>query len=164
MAYVSGTQQGLRTYSASLDLETPVEEAFSLLCAVDKWPVWLSFVRSASVATTSGLRLGSEVLVRSSLPGDDEQLYEIDQFIPNYHLSLVGAYSIRRRIDFRIERKTSRAKLHAKLTYPAYGGRLGNALDAWRHGRKLERTLADALVHFKGLAEFRVSDAALADL
>jgi hypothetical protein len=86
------------------------------------------------------------VIVRASLPRDEEQRYEVDQLITNFHLSLVGAYSVRRRLDFRIERKTSRAKLHVKLSYPAYGGRLGALMDAWKHGKRFERGLDDALV------------------
>ena len=150
---------GLRSYSASLDIDTPVEDAFALLCAVEKWPVWLPFLRSATLADpASPLSTGTEIVVRSSLPGDEEQRFEVDQFISNFHLSLVGMYSVRRRLDFRIERKTSRAKLHVKLSYPAYGGRLGALMDAWKHGRRLERGLDDALVHFKGMVELAVID------
>lgn len=149
---------GLRSYSASLDIGCPIEDAFALLCAVEKWPVWLSCIRSAKSADpASPLALGTEVVVRSTLPGEEEQLYEVDQFITNFHLSLVGAYSVRRRIDFRIERKTSRAKIHVKLTYPAYGGRMGAMVDSLKNGRKIERTLDDALVHFKGLVEHNES-------
>ena len=155
---------GLRSYSASLDIESPVEDAFALLCAVEKWPVWLSFIRSAKTTEpASPLALGSEVIVRSTLPGEEEQLYEVDQFISNFHLSLVGAFSVRRRLDFRIERKTARAKIHVKLSYPAYGGKVGAIMDSWRNGRKLERGLDDALVHFKGLVEYRSSEGVLAD-
>jgi uncharacterized membrane protein len=150
---------GLRSYSASLDIESPVEDAFALLCAVEKWPVWLPFLRSAAPADpASPLGVGSEVIVRSSLPGEPEQRYEIDQLIQNFHLSLVGLYSVRRRLDFRIEHKSTRARLHVKLSYPAYGGRLGLMVDAWRHGRRLERGLDEALVHFKGMVELAVID------
>lgn len=150
---------GLRSYSASLDIESPVEDAFALLCAVEKWPVWLPFLRSATLADpASPLATGTEIIVRSSLPGDEEQRFEVDQFISNFHLSLVGMFSVRRRLDFRIERKTSRAKLRVQLSYPAYGGRLGALMDAWKHGRRLERGLDDALVHFKGMVELAVID------
>jgi uncharacterized membrane protein len=150
---------GLRSYSASLDIESPVEDAFALLCAVEKWPVWLPFLRTAAPADpASPLGVGSEVIVRSSLPGEPEQRYEIDQLIQNFHLSLVGLYSVRRRLDFRIEHKSTRARLHVKLSYPAYGGRLGLMVDAWRHGRRLERGLDEALVHFKGMVELAVID------
>lgn len=158
------SQPGLRSFSANLDIETAPAEAFALLCAVEKWPVWLSFLRSTKlVYPRAPFGLGSEVLIRSSLPGHEEQLYEVDQFIANYHLSLVGAYSVRRRLDFRIEQKTSRSKLHVKLTYPAYHGRIGAMVDQWRHGRKLDRALDDALVHFKGLVEYRDNDGVLSD-
>jgi uncharacterized membrane protein len=167
MAVVRDTpaQPGRRSLSASLDVDTPAEEAFALLCAVEKWPVWLSFLRSARLAQGSpALQLGSEVVVRSSLPGEEEQVYEVDAFIANYHLSLVGAYSVRRRLDFRIERKTTRSRVHVRLSYPAYHGRLGALMDGWRRGRKLATALDDALVHFKGLVEYRRDDAVLADL
>jgi hypothetical protein len=145
---------GMAILSASLEILSPVEDAFSLLCAVEKWPAWLSFVRSASpVNPRSRLAVGSEVIIRSSIPGEEEQIYEVDQLITNYHLSLVGAYSMRRRLDFRLERKTTRAKLHVKLAYPAYHGRIGEVIDHLRAGRKLDRLLDDALLHFKGMVE-----------
>jgi uncharacterized membrane protein len=156
--------RGLRAFSASLDVESPAEDAFALLCAVEKWPVWLSFLRSARLAGGFPLGLGSDVIVRSTLPGDPEQHYEVDAFITNFHLSLVGAYSVRRRLDFRIENRSSRARLHVRLTYPAYHGRLGEMMDRWMHGRRLSAALDDALVHFKGLVEFRRDDAILGDL
>jgi hypothetical protein len=159
------TNPGLRSFSASLDIETAPEEAFALLCSVEKWPVWLSFLRSAELAgTPSKLTLGSEVIIRSSIPGEEAELYEVDAYIPNYHLSLVGAFSLRRRLDFRVERKTSRSKLHVKLTYPAYGGRMGAIFDHWRNARKLTTALENALTHFKSLVEYRTKDGILADL
>ncbi|MGA8532824.1 MAG: hypothetical protein WB615_01805 [Candidatus Tumulicola sp.] len=156
---------GRRPLYAGLEVDSSAEEAFALLCAVEKWPVWLSFLRSARLTEPgTPLGVGSEVIVRSSLPGEEEQLYEVDAFMSNYHLSLVGAYSVRRRLDFRIERRTTRARVHVRLTYPAYHGRLGALMDGWRHGRKLAAALDDALVLFKGLVEYRRDDAVLADL
>ena len=140
MAIASELTSPGRWLSASLDVDTTAEEAFELLCAVEKWPVWLSFLRSARLA---GAPLG---------------------VTPNYRLSLVGAYSVRRRLDFRIERKTSRSRVHVRLAYPAYHGRLGELLDAWRHRRRLAAALNDALIHFKGLVEYRRHDPVLADL
>jgi uncharacterized membrane protein len=167
MAVVSDltAQSGRRWLSASLDVDSSAEEAFELLCAVEKWPVWLSFLRSARLAAAATpVGLGCEVVVRSSIPGEEEQVYEVDAFVSNYHLSLVGAYSVRRRLDFRIERRTSRSRVHVRLSYPAYHGRLGSMMDGWRHDRKLSAALEEALIHFKGLVEFRRHDPILADL
>ncbi len=155
---------GLQSHSAGVELDCTAEDAFSLLCAVEKWPVWLSFLRSARRQSADGeLEVGSEVVIRSLLPGEEEQLFEVDDYITNYRLSLVGAFSVRRRLDFRIERRTSRSKLHVRLSYPAYHGRLGGLLDRWQRGRRLSNALGDSLVHFKGLVEYQRDAAVLAD-
>lgn len=156
---------GTRSLSAAIDVQAPADTAFSLLCTIEKWPVWLSFLRSAQpVVPGAALAVGSEILIRSAVPGQEEQLFEVDHLISNYQLSLVGAYSTRRRIDFRLERKTTRCKLHARLEYPAYGGRLGALYDALRTGRKLATQLEESVTHFKHLVEYDGSnDALLAD-
>ncbi|HEV3152604.1 MAG TPA: hypothetical protein VGZ02_02250 [Candidatus Baltobacteraceae bacterium] len=157
---------GTRALGAAVDIQTGAETAFNLLCTIEKWPLWLSFLRSAELVNPNEpLGLGAEVLLRSSVPGDAEQLFEVDHFITNHQLSLVGAYSVRRRLDFRIERKTTRCKLHARVEYPAYGGRIAVLYDGVRAGRKLSAQLEDSLVHFKHLAEYRADakDELLAD-
>lgn len=151
----AGSGPASRLLTASVDVQTAADAAFALLCCVEKWPVWLGFLRSAErLLPGSPLEIGTEVRLRSAIPGQEEQLFEVDHFITNHQLSLVGAYSVRRRLDFRIERKTARCKLHARLEYPAYGGRLGAAYDAVRAGRKLATQLEESLVHFKHLAEY----------
>jgi hypothetical protein len=150
--------RGLRSLSGSLDIETSAEDAFALLCCVEKWPVWLSFLRSARLADKRlPLAVGSEVVVRSSIPGEEEQLYEVDQLISNFHVSLVGAYSVRHRIDFRLERRTTRSRLHARISYPAYHGRIGAWLDGLRHGRRLATALDHSLTLFRGLVEYHAT-------
>jgi len=138
----------------SLDISTSAEIAFAHLCEVEKWPVWLSFLRSARRVDGTQLALGSEVELRSSIPGDDEQLFEVDRYLKNHMLSLVGAYSVRRRIEFRIESKSSIVRLGVRVDYPSYGGALGALYDRMTTRRRLEAALADSLVHLKGLAEF----------
>ena len=166
MSILSPTfDRGTRSLNASVDLESPAEDVFSLLCSVEKWPVWLPFLRSARrVEYSEPIGLGSEVVLRSEVPGEEELLYEVDQYITNHHLSLVGAYSVRRRVDFRVERKTSLSRLHVRLSYPAYHGRAAAALEWWRRGRKRLGQLKGAMTNFKGLVEYRRNDEALADL
>ena len=137
------------------DLAAVPEAAFRLVCEIEKWPVWLSFLLSARrLEPAAPVGLGSEIVVRSRIPGEVEQLFEVDRYIEGHALSLVGAYSIRRRIDFRIERKTERSKLVATVDYPAYGGVIGVLFDRFTARRKLEGALSDSLVHFKGLVEY----------
>ncbi|MFN2450292.1 MAG: SRPBCC family protein [Candidatus Baltobacteraceae bacterium] len=158
-------RQGVRALSASVDLQTGAESAFALLCAIEKWPVWLSFLRSAEVPDETPLGPGSEVVLRSAIPGEPEQLFEVDRYITNFQLSLVGAYSTRRRLDFRLERKTARCKLTARVEYPAYGGKVALMMDGIGAGRKLATQLEESLTQFKHLAEFNhaAKDELLAD-
>ncbi len=162
---VEAPRPGVRTLSATVDVQTGAEAAFALLCEIEKWPVWLPFLRSAVIHDGAPLEAGSEILLRSAIPGEHEQLFEVDRFVTNYQLSLVGAFSTRRRLDFRLERKTSRCKLTVRLEYPAYGGRLAVFYDAVSAGRKLATQLDEAVLHFKHLAEYNhnANDELLAD-
>jgi hypothetical protein len=148
------------------DLSSSPEAAFALICEVEKWPVWLSFAKTARRLDESmPLQLGSEVALRGAIPGEDEDLYEVDRYLDGFIVSLVGAYSVRRRIDFRIERKGERAKLVVRLEYPSYGGVLGALIDRITSRRRLENALEESLIHFKGLVEFKdaAPDAVLSD-
>jgi hypothetical protein len=150
----------------SQDLTSSAEAAFALICDVEKWPVWLSLATTARrLDESQPLRMGSEVALRGAIPGEDEQLFEVDRFLDGYILSLVGAFSVRRRLDFRVERKGERTKLVMRVEYPSYGGALGALLDRMTARRRLESALEESLVHFKGLVEFKDAgaDAVLAD-
>jgi hypothetical protein len=154
-----------RALHRSQDVASPARTAFDLVCEVEKWPVWLSFLRSARrVAPDAPLGLGSEIAIRSSLPGNEEELFEVDRFVPGHQLSLVGAFSVRRRIDIRIEQKSERSKLVVRVDYPTYGGFVGRLFDRLTRRPKLDGALNDSLIHFKGLCEFdRDPDAILVD-
>ncbi|HTJ25792.1 MAG TPA: SRPBCC family protein [Candidatus Limnocylindria bacterium] len=153
-----------RALLRSQELASPAQTAFDLVCQVEKWPVWMSFLRTARrVSPDEPLELGSEIAIRSHLPGEEEELFEIDRFIPGHQLSLVGAFSIRRRIDIRIERKGERSKAVVRVDYPTYGGVLGKLLDRVTRRRKLEVALGDSLIHFKGLCEFDRDPGAILD-
>ena len=157
--------RGAAALQCSQDLASSPEAAFALVCEVEKWPVWLSPLRTARRLGDESLELGSLVAVRSAIPGEAEELYEVDRFLAGHVVSLVGAYSLRRRIDFRIERKGERSKLVVHLDYPSYGGAIGALIDRMTARRRLDSALADSLVHFKGLVEFKdcPTDALLAD-
>ncbi len=161
---VSLDRPSARALHRSQDVASPAPTAFDLVCEVEKWPVWLSFMRSARrLDPNRPLGPGSEVAIRSNLPGDDEELFEVDRFVPGHQLSLVGAYSIRRRIDIRIESKSERSKLVVRVDYPTYGGVLGSLVDRLTRRRKLEVALSDSLIHFKGLCEYDRSPDAILD-
>ena len=158
MLATSGTIERLspNALHCSQDLASTPEAAFALICEVEKWPVWLSCLRSARRRDESApFGRGSDVAIRGQLAGDEEELYEVDQFLEGHIVSLVGAYSLRRRIDFRIERKSRVSKLVVRVDYPSYGGAFGALIDRMTARRRLDRALSDSLVHFKGLVEYR---------
>ena len=154
-----------RALLSSADLASPARTAFDLVCEVEKWPVWLSFIRTARrVAADAPLTLGSEVAIRSDSLGEGEELFEVERFIPGHQLSLVGAYSIRRRIDIRIESKTEHCKVVVRIDYPTYGGILGKLIDRLTRRRHLSLALGESMIHFKWLCEYnRDPQAILAD-
>jgi uncharacterized membrane protein len=155
-----------RAIHRSQDVASPAATAFSRICEVEKWPVWLSFLRSVRrIDPQRPFEIGSEIAIRSaSLAGDDEEeLFEVDRFIAGHHVSLVGAFSCRRRIDFRIEQKSERSKIVVRVDYPTYGGVTGALLDRFTRRRRIEAELADSLLHFKGLVEFEREDGVLED-
>jgi hypothetical protein len=153
-----------RALHRAQDVASPAATAFARVCDVESWPVWLSFLRSARrTEPLAPFALGSEVAIRSQLPGDDEELFEVDRFIAGHHISLVGAYSCRRRIDFRIEQKSERSKIVVRVDYPTYGGIFGALVDRFTRRRQLDGALANSLLHFKGLVEFEREDGILVD-
>ena len=156
MAVISSAERGTSTaLYRSQDLTSSSEAAFALICEVEKWPVWLSFLKSARrVEGGVPLAMGSEVALRGAIPGDAQELYEVDQFLPGHIVSLVGAYSLRRRIDFRLERKNELSLLVIRVYYPFYVGIVGSLLDRMTIRRRLDVALEQSLVHFKGLVEF----------
>jgi len=143
------------TLCRSQDIVADPAAAYRLICEVEKWPVWLSFLTSARRLQPGPLRLGSEVAIRGAIPGAAEELYEVDAFLEGHIVSLVGAYSVRRRIDFRVERIGPRLRVVARLHYPAYGGMLGSLLDRMTARRRLDSALGESLVHLKGLVEYQ---------
>ncbi len=142
-----GALSGAQEVAASADV------AFALICEVEKWPVWLSFLKRARRVDTGPLRDGQRrSALRGAIPGEREELYEVEHYLPGHILALVGAYSLRRRIDFRVESKSATSRVLVRLDYPSYGGVLGALVDRMTARRRLEAALYRvAFVHFKGL-------------
>jgi len=165
MAYsVAYDRPSAQAIHRSLDVATPAPTAFARICDVESWPVWLAFLIAARrLDPERPLELGSEIGIRSQIPGEEEELFEVDRFIPGHHVSLVGAYSCRRRLDLRVEQKSERSRIVVRLDYPTYGGALASLLDRLTLRRRLDSALADSLTHFKGLVEYDKDAGVLAD-
>jgi uncharacterized membrane protein len=145
---------GRLAIQSTIDLDSPAEVVFALLREVEKWPVWLSFSRSIRLVEPGPLSLRSELFVSAAIPGEEEELFEVERFVEGQLLSFVGAFSVRRRLEFQIEGTSERScRVVARLDYPTYGGVLGALLDGLTARRRLASELGNSLVILKGLAE-----------
>jgi len=139
---------------ASEDLNVSAEIAFSRICSVQTWPVWLSFVKRAELDDhASVLSYSSDVILASDLSDGKEEVFEVEELIAPYLLTLVGAFSCRRRIQFRVESKGDISRVVVKIAYSTYGGLLRKYADHLTFRRKLHSSLSQSLQTFKGLVE-----------
>ena len=139
---------------ATEELNVSADIAFSRICAVQTWPVWLSFVKRAELEDrTSLLTHDSDILLLSDLFDGKEEVFEVEELIEPYLLTLVGAFSCRRRIQFRVESKNEISRVIVKIAYPTYGGIVRKYTDRLMFRRKLHTALAQSLQTFKGLVE-----------
>ena len=140
--------------------------AFARVCELEKWPVWFSLATSVRRVERGAATLacGDEVALRSSIPGEPEEIYAVDQLVPDRRLVLVGIYSLRRRIEITVEPCGAYAQIELSVGYPIYGGAVGIFADGLRRRRRLQRMLAASLLDFKALVEYRTDDVALGDL
>lgn len=143
----------------SEDLEVAPEIAFARLCSVETWPVWLSLVKRTTLnVPQQRLQLGSDITLWSELSRGREEIYEVDEFIEPYILNFVGAYSCRRRIEFRIERRNEESRIVVRICYPIYGGPLFESVDRLTLRPRLIAALEHSLETFKGLVEHDAVD------
>jgi len=154
LAVPRATEARAHAIVRSVDLAAAPDAAFARLCEVEKWPVWLSIIRHARIVDRTALGVGAEVAVASAIPGAAEELYEVDYFIPRHRLSLVGAFSVRRRIDLRVERRRDRCRVVVGVDYPTFGGSAVAFVDRITARRRLASDLDRSLVYLKGLVEF----------
>jgi len=139
---------------ASENLSVSAEIAFSRICSIHTWPVWLSFVRRAEFDGYPGLLTqASDILLSSDLSDGKEEVFEVEELIEPYLLTLVGAFSCRRRIQFRIERKDAASRLTVRIAYVSHGGLLRGVLARFIARRKLHNLLTLSLQTFKSLVE-----------
>lgn len=144
---------------ATEDLNVSADIAFSRICSIQTWPVWLSFVKRAELEDrASRLTHDSDIILSSDLSDGQEEVFEVEELIEPYLLTLVGAFSCRRRIQFRVETKDSISRVIVKIALPAYGGIVRRYTDGFMFRRKLHASLTQSLQTFKGLVEHDASE------
>ena len=139
---------------ATEELHVSAEIAFARICSIKTWPVWLSFVKRAELEDPGNtLTHQSDIVLLSELFDGKEEVFEVEELIEPYLLTLVGAFSCRRRIQFRVERKDDISRLIVKIAYPSYGNLIGRYTERFMFRRKMQTVLTESLQTFKGLVE-----------
>lgn len=138
------------------DIAAPAEKAFALVTDISRWPVWFSPVVSAQHPESLPVALDEELLVCLHCGRRRwHESFEVTRFVRNAFLSLEGAFSAARRIDFRFEQRAGHTRVACAIGYRVFGV-VPSIVDAAFNRQRVKRELRDSLVHLKGLLEHQV--------
>ena len=147
-----------------VDVAVPVENVFSFVTDISRWPVWISSIVSAQHPESKPVALDEELLLCMHAGKKRwHEHFEVTRFVRNAFLSLEGAYSAARRIDFRFEQRGKHTRVACAIGYPLFGGVVARLLDGMSRRRRVSRELRDSLSRLKGLLEERVESASIDD-
>lgn len=142
--------------SDHVDIAAPAERAFDFVADISRWPVWFSPVVSAQHPESLPVALDEELLLCLHCGRRRwHESFEVTRFVRNAFLSLEGAFSAARRIDFRFEQRAAHTRIACTIGYPVFGI-VPAIVDAAIGRHRVKRELRDSLAHLKGLLEHQV--------
>jgi uncharacterized membrane protein len=147
-----------------VDVAVPVENAFEFVTDISRWPVWISSVVCAQHPQSLPVAMDEELLLCLHTGRRRwHETFEVTRFVHNAFLSLEGAFSAARRIDFRFEQRGSFTRVGCAMGYPVFGGFVSAWIDRAFRRRRVRRELRDSLMRLKGLLEERVESMAVGE-
>jgi hypothetical protein len=147
-----------------IDVSAPADIAFACVTDVGRWPVWFSSVVCAQHPDCLPVALGEELSICLQAGKRRwRETFEVTRFVPSAFLSIEGAFSAARRIDFRFEQRGRSTRIACAIGYPVFGGLFGSLLDAAFKRRRVRADLRESLLRLKGLLEERVETIAVGD-
>ena len=147
-----------------VDVAMPVESVFSFVTDVSRWPVWIPSVVCAQQPESLPIALDEELLLCLHAGRKRwHETFEVTRLVQNAFLSLEGAYSAARRIDFRFEQRGRQTRVACTMGYPLFGGFVTRWIDSISRRRRVRRELRDSLMRLKGLLEERVESRTFGD-
>ena len=147
-----------------VDVSVPVENAFAFVTDISRWPVWITSIVSAQHPQAKPVAVDEELLLCLHAGKKRwHEHFEVTRLVRNAFLSLEGAYSAARRIDFRFEQRGKQTRIACAIGYPLFGGFVTRWLDAISRRRRVRRELRDSLSRLKGLLEERVESPTVDD-
>ena len=137
-----------------IDVSVNAERAFSAVVDIARWPVWFSSVVCAQHPEALPVALGEELSVCLNAGKRRwRETFEVSRFVRNAFLSLEGAFSAARRIDFRFEQRGPLTRIASSIGYRVFGGPLATAFDAAFKRRRVRADLRESLLRLKSLLE-----------
>ena len=147
-----------------VDVAVPVESVFAFVTDIARWPVWISSVVCAEHPQSRPAALDEEFLLCLSAGRKRwHETFEVKRFVRNAFLSLEGAYSAARRIDFRFEQRGAMTRVGCSMGYPLFGGFVSACIDRAFRRRRVRHELRDSLTRLKGLLEEPVETTAVGE-
>jgi uncharacterized membrane protein len=137
-----------------IDVAVPADRAFAAVADISRWPVWFSSVVCAQHPDSLPVALGEELsFCINAGKRRWRETFEVTRFVPGAFLSLEGAFSAARRIDFRFEQRGAMTRIACAIGYPVFGGVLGSIVDAAFKRRRVRADLCESLQRLRGLLE-----------
>lgn len=136
--------------SSHVDISAPVERVFDFVSEIAKWPVWFGFIVSAQQPDHRPLALKEEIhLCLHARRRRWHEAFEVTRLVRNAFLSIEGAYSTSRRIDFRFEQRGGHTRVACAVGYPVYGGWIPALADVMFTRPAIARDLRESLVKLR---------------
>jgi hypothetical protein len=150
--------------SDQIDVGVPAERAFACIADISRWPVWFNSVVCAQHPESLPVAMGEELLLcLHSGRRRWQENFEVTRFVPPAFLSLEGAFSAARRIDFRFIQRPTITRIACTIGYPVFGGFLSTLADAAFKRRRVRADLRESLLRLKGMLEEQAESYTLGD-
>lgn len=147
-----------------VDVAVPVDNAFTFVTDISRWPVWISSVVCAQHPQSGPVAVDEEFLLCLHAGRKRwHETFEVTRLVRNAFLSLEGTYSAARRIDFRFEQRGRVTRVGCSMGYPVFGGFVSAWIDRAFRRRRVRCELRDSLLRLKGLLEERVESMAIGE-
>jgi uncharacterized membrane protein len=139
-----------------IDVAVPADRVYGFAVDISRWPLWFSPVVCAQHPDGCDLAVNQELLLCLHAGRRRwQERFEVTRLVSNAFLSLEGAYSAARRIDFRFEQRGAQTRVACSIGYRVFGGALAGMLDAVFRRPRVRNEVRDSLHRLKGLLEER---------
>ena len=147
-----------------VDVAVPADHVYRFAVDISRWPLWFSPVVCAQHPDGCDLAVNAELLLCLHAGRRRwQERFEVTRLVRNAFLSLEGAYSAARRIDFRFEQRGAQTRVACSIGYRVFGGAFAGLLDAVFRRPRVRTEVRDSLHRLKGLLEERAEQFAIDD-